>query len=176
MIAFPASCLPAQITPIEIFCSVYSGQNEEDLMTITYETISKNLMISPITALKNRISEISHLNYNWNGEGSVVPSEQVIKNAFKFLDCILILGYTNYLKPEDIVPTPYGTIDMDFETGQGLVSVEIGKDQIGFFTEYERKEDVLSDGIKTDFRNIPKNLQQALSNLEEQQDANAISA
>ena len=65
---------------------------------------------------------------------------------------------------------------MDFETGQGLVSVEIGKDQIGFFTEYERKEDVLSDGIKTDFRNIPKNLQQALSNLEEQQDANAISA
>ena len=167
MIAFPASCLPAQITPIEIVCSVYSGQNEEDLMTITYETISKNLMISPITALKNRISEISHLNYNWNGEGSVVPSEQVIKNAFKFLDCILILGYTNYLKP---------TIDMDFETGQGLVSVEIGKDQIGFFTEYERKEDVLSDGIKTDFRNIPKNLQQALSNLEEQQDANAISA
>ena len=72
MIAFPASCLPAQITPIEIVCSVYSGQNEEDLMTITYETISKNLMISPITALKNRISEISHLNYNWNGEGSVV--------------------------------------------------------------------------------------------------------
>ena len=176
MIAFPASCLPAQITPIEIVCSVYSGQNEEDLMTITYETICKNLMISPITTLKNRISEISHLDYNWNRDGSVVPSEQVIKNAFKFMDCILILGYANYVKPEDIVPTPYGTIDVDFETGQGLVSVEIGKDQIGFFTEYVGKEDVLSDGIKTDFRTIPEILQQALFNLEEQQDANAISA
>ena len=43
-------------------------------------------------------------------------------------------------------------------------------------TDFFSKEDVLSDGIKTDFRNIPKNLQQALSNLEEQQDANAISA
>ena len=59
---------------------------------------------------------------------------------------------------------------------ENAAGIEIGKDQIGFFTEYERKEDVLSDGIKTDFRNIPKNLQQALSNLEEQQDANAISA
>lgn len=176
MIAFPPSCLPAQITPIEIVCSSYSGQNEEDLMTITYETIFRNLMISPDTALKNRISEISHLNYNWNGEGAVVPSEQVLKNAFKFLDCILILGYTNYVKPEDIVPTPYGTIDMDFETGQGLVSIEIGKDQIGFFTEFGTKEDVISDGIKTNFRSIPPILQQALYNLEEHQDANAISA
>lgn len=176
MIAFPPSCLPPQITPIEIVCSSYSGQNEEDLMTITYETISRNLMISPDTALKNRISEISHLSYNWNGEGAVVPSERVLKNAFKFLDCILILGYTNYVKPEDIVPTPYGTIDMDFETGQGLVSIEIGKDQIGFFTEFGTKEDVFSDGIKTNFRSIPPILQQALHNLEDQQDANAISA
>ena len=145
-------------------------------MTITYETISKNLMVSPDTALKNRISEISHLNQNWNGDGAVIPSEQVIKNAFKFLDCILIHDYTNYLKPEDIVPTPYGTIDMDFETGQGLVSVEIGKEQIGFFTDFVIKEDVFSDGIQTDFRSIPSILQQALYNLEEYQDANAISA
>lgn len=176
MIVFPASCLPAQIAPIEIVCSFYSGQNEEDLMTITYETISNNLMISPDTALKNRISEISHLQYNWNGEGAVVPSEQVIKNTFKFLDCISIYGYTNYVKPNDIVPTPYGTIDIDFETGQGIVSVEIGKDQIGFFTEYSTKEDIFSDGIETNFRSIPSILQQALCNLEEYQDANAISA
>ena len=134
-------------------------------MTITYDTISKNLMILPDTALKNRISEINHLNYNWNGEGAVVPSEQVIKNAFKFLDCVIIRGYANYIKPEDIVPTPYGTIDMDFETGQGLVSIEIGKEQIGFFTEYDTKEDIFSDGIKTDFRSIPQIIQQALYNL-----------
>lgn len=176
MIVFPPSCLPAQITPIEIVCSFYSGQNEEDLMAITYETISNNLMVSPDVALKNRISEISHLEYNWNGEGAVVPSEQVIKNTFKFLDCILTHSYTNYVKPEDIVPTPYGTIDIDFETGQGLVSVEIGKDQIGFFTEFGTKENVFSDGIETNFRSIPPILQQALYNLEEPQDTNAISA
>ncbi len=176
MIAYPASCLPAQPTPIEIVSSVYSGQNENDLLTITYETISNNLMISPATALKNRISEIKQLNNNWNGDGAVVPSETVINNAFKFLDCILIHGYIYYIKPEDIVPTPYGTIDMDFETKLGLVSIEIGRDQVGFFTEYRAEEDILSDGIKTDFRSIPQILQQALYNLVEHQDANAISA
>lgn len=176
MIAIPPTCLPAQIPQIEIVCSVYSGQQDDDLMTITYETISKNLMISPDTALKNRISEISSLNNNWNGEGAIVPSEEVIKNAFKFLDCILKHGFSSYLKPENIVPTPYGTIDMDFETKQGLVSVEIGKNQLGFFTEFDTKEDVFSDGIDTNFRIIPPILQQALYNLEEQRDANAISA
>lgn len=176
MIASPPNCLPAQITPMEIVCSFYTGQNEKDLMAITYDTISKNLINSPDTALKNRISEIRLLQYNWNGEGAVVPSEQVIKNAFKFLDCILAHGYTNYISPEDIVPTPYGTIDMDFETGQGLVSIEIGKENIGFFTEFVSKEDIISDGIKTDFKSIPHLLQKALQNLEEQQDANAISA
>lgn len=127
-------------------------------------------------ALKNRISEISCLNYDWNGEGAVVPSEEVVKNAFNFLDCILSSNYINYVKPEDIVPTPYGTIDLDFETREGLVSVEIGKNRIGFFTEYTTKEDLLSDGILTDFMSIPQILQQALYNLEDYRDTNAISA
>ena len=168
---------PAQITHKEIVSLFYSEQtNEEDLMDITFETISSHLMVSPSTALKNRISEISQLNDNWNGEGAVVPSEQVIKNAFKFIDCILKNGYNNYVKPEDIVPTPYGTIDMDFETGQGLVSVEIGKSQIGFFTEYDTEEDFFSDGIDTDFRSIPSILQKAFYYLEEHEQANAVSA
>lgn len=176
MITSPTtSCLPPQIDPIEIVCSIYP-EKYEDLMVKTYKTISKNLMISPEMALKNRISEIRLLEYNWNGEGAVVPSEQVFQNALKFTDCIIQYGFYNYIKDDDIVPTPYGTIDMDFETSQGIVSVEIGKDQIGFFTEYCNREDVLSDGIKTDFTYIPSILQQSLRNLEEHQDANAISA
>jgi len=176
MIALPSNCLPAQIFPTEIICSAYIEQREVSLMTKTFETISKYSMVSPNTALKNRISEISLLHSNWNGDGAIPPSEQVLKNAFKFLDSIILYGYSNYIKSEDIVPTPYGTIDMDFESSQGLVSVEIGKERIGFFTEYSDREDTLSDGITTDFRFIPQPLLVALYNLEEHIDANAISA
>lgn len=176
MIALPPSCLPAQISPIEFICSVNPEQREDNLMTITFETISKYLMVSPYTALRNRISEISLLHTNWNGNGAIPPSEHVIKNSFRFLDSIIYYGYANYIKPEDIVPTPYGTIDIDFESSQGLVSVEIGREKIGFFTEYNDKKDILSDGINTDFKIIPQLLQEALYNLEDHIDANAISA
>lgn len=114
---------------------------------------------------KDRVIEISLLQDNWNGEGAVVPSDLVQKNTFKFLDCVLKTGLSWMIKPEDIVPTPYGTIELDFESEMGLVSVEVGKDKIGFFTEFNDGDDFLSEGIPTDFRTIPSRLQEALCRL-----------
>ena len=63
---------------------------------------------------------------------------------------------------DDVVLTPYGTVDMDLHTRRGLVSVEIGNSQIGYFTEFEVGGDFSSDGINTTFKEVPAELQDVL--------------
>lgn len=173
MIATPSSCLPAQLSQIEIICSIYDERVEEPFL------VSSNpfmFMTSTVTSLKNRVSEIGMLKSNWDGYNAIVPSERVVNNAFRFLDTLSMFGFADILDPENVVPTPYGTIDMDFETSNGLVSVEIGTSQVGFFTEFLNDEDTLSDGIDTDFKEIPQSLMDALFILKETSKRNAISA
>lgn len=155
--------------PIERRISVSCGiddelQNGRDI----FICLADNAITSQNTALKNRISEIDNLQNNWDGYGAIVPSGVVIKNAFKFIDCILTEGL-NAITKDDIVPTPYGSIVFDFNTDKRLVSVEIGSDQIGFFTEFVSQNDFVSDGINTDFRTIPESLRKALNNLYDEQ-------
>ena len=126
--------------------------------------ILDNAMTSSKMAIKNRISEIDNLSDNWDGYNAVAPSHKVITNSYKFIDCVLAEGY-DALTPEDIVPTPYGSIVMDFSSCRGIVSVEIGTSEIGFFTEFINNEDFILDGINTDFRAIPENLKQAFNIL-----------
>ena len=117
-----------------------------------------------ITELKNRISELGNLHDNWNMYGAVAPSDEVINNTYKLLDVIINDGYT--IKAEDIFPTTYGSIVMDFENERGLISVEVGKKGIGFFTEFvENNKDFSLDKIETDFCSIPTALKEAFSVL-----------
>ena len=154
-------------------CSIYDERVEEPFL------VSSNpfmFMTSTVTSLKNRVSEIGMLKSNWDGYNAIVPSYRVVNNAFRFLDTLSMFGFADILDPENVVPTPYGTIDMDFETSNGLVSVEIGTSQVGFFTEFLNDEDTLSDGIDTDFKEIPQSLMDALFILKETSKRNAISA
>lgn len=173
MIATPPSCLPAQLSQIEIICSVYDEWGQEPFLVSSNSFV---FMTSTITSLKNRVSEIRMLKSNWDGYDAIVPSDIVVNNAFRFLDTLSVFGFVDILEPENVVPTPYGTIDMDFETPKGLVSVEIGTNQIGFFTEFSNDEDILSDGIDTDFKDIPQPLLEALLILKETSKRNALSA
>lgn len=173
MIVTPPCCLPAQLSKTEIICSVYDERVEDAYFVSSNPFV---LMTSTVTSLKNRVSEIRMLESNWDGYGAIVPSDEVIKNAFRFLDTLSVFGFGEILDPENVVPTPYGTIDMDFETSNGLVSVEIGTNQVGFFTEFLNDEDVLSDGIDTNFMEIPQPLMEALFILKETSKRNALSA
>lgn len=171
MITFPPqNIIPFELlnpTPVERRISVSSGADEELFNDWeTFSVLKDTAITSQNEALKNRISEIDNLQDNWDGYGAVAPSRDVIKNAFKFVDCIIEEGF-NAIKKEDIVPTPYGSIVLDFNTMKGLVSVEIGLTQIGFFTEFADQNDLVSDGIDTDFRTIPEALKEALNNLYE---------
>ena len=54
----------------------------------------------------------------------------------------------NYeVDPEWWNVTPYGTIVLDLEVEDGIISIEFGGTQIGFYTDFERTEDYASEGF-----------------------------
>lgn len=145
-----------------------------DTSLSSFDTMVKLSMTSPLTAIKNRISEIDNLSDNWDGYGAASPSKEVIKNSFKFVDSLLNMGI-DIADPEDIYPMTYGSVVIEINNNNGMVSVEIGKHAIGFFTDFVRHENIYSEGEETDFRSIPEDLEAALAILRYGVTANAYS-
>ena len=117
------------------------------------------------TRYAGRLRQIAELENNWDGYGALALTKIVMDNARRFLSAIKDKGFDRFLNEDDIVPTTYGTIDLDFVTTKGLVSVEIGDNEIGYFTEFNDVEDMSSDGIITDFRELPDEVCNAISKL-----------
>ncbi|MEE3484120.1 MAG: hypothetical protein VZQ98_07360 [Bacteroidales bacterium] len=152
-------------TPAEYRICVSCQEEEMSNDRKTFNFLTDYAMTSQRTALKNRISELENLSDNWDMYDAIAPMEDVIKNAYKLLDCVINDGYVSIIKAEDIVPTPYGSIVMDFANERGLVSIEVGKAEIGFFTEFIDGNDIASDGIETNFRSIPEQLKKVFDLL-----------
>jgi hypothetical protein len=104
------------------------------------------------------------LNDNWDGNGSVAPDAIVFDNAKKFLS-ELPLSILNELTSSKIVPTPYGTLVFDWEKGFNLVSIEIGNNEIGFFTDFIDGQNAASDGIPINENHFPSALLPAFKKL-----------
>jgi hypothetical protein len=155
-------------TPVEYRICVSCRKEEMSNDQKTFICLTDYAMTSQRTALKNRISELDNLCDNWDMHDAVAPSKEVIKNAYRLLDIVINGGYVA-IKAEDIIPTPYGSIVMDFTNERGLVSVEVGKTEIGFFTEFTEGNDFASDGIETDFRSIPDVLKKVFDILYDEQ-------
>lgn len=167
----PTNNIPAFMldpTPVEYRISVSCLKEEISNDQQTFIYLTDYAMTSQRTALKNRISELDNLCDNWDMYDAIAPSKEVIKNSYRLLDRVINDGYVA-INAEDIVPTPYGSIVMDFTNERGLVSVEIGKAEIGFFTEFVDGNDCASDGIETDFCSIPDALQKAFDILYDEQ-------
>lgn len=130
-----------------------------------YLVVKKLAMSSPLTANKNRVSELSRLENNWDGYGAVSPDRNVIKNSFRFLDVLAKEGIVD-IEPDDIYPMPYGSVVIELVRKEGLISIEVGKHKLGFFTEYKSQKDMSSSGEGSDFRSIPETLRKAIRILE----------
>jgi hypothetical protein len=130
-------------------------------------TLNINLRISPTVGrdlaehLKSRISKINKLGDNWDGYGAIRPNKKTINQANAFLSG-LHLSILQYLNEEDISPTPYGTIVMDFYRGNNRLSIEFGESKIGFFSEFVNNQNVESEGVKFDRTKLPNELQKAI--------------
>lgn len=114
-------------------------------------------------SLTHRVSELMCLDPNWDGYGAVVPDLATYTTVLDFIQKI-DRETLSYLNNDDIVPTPYGTIVLDFSKGENLVSVEIGEDRVGFFTDFVDGDNSELDGDV--WRNmIPEKLTYALKQL-----------
>ena len=92
---------------------------------------------------------------------------QIINNSLTFLGTLVRNGI-EIKETLEIRPSNFYTVCFDFNTNrvnEGLVSVEIGKTMLGWFTDWDHGINTESDGIKTDFLEIPPALKEELSRL-----------
>lgn len=117
---------------------------------------------SPFLRMLKFVKNLSTLPDNMDGLDFVVPSEKVADNTAKFLEAMERAGLTC---PEmgDVMPSVFGTIIIDYQVERGLVSLEIGRTKVGFFTNYEDGINEESDGIITDFTSVPSPILKHLS-------------
>ncbi len=82
-----------------------------------------------------------------------------------FLDVLRLLPdyLVKHVDVDDITITLHGTIVVDWNISNDLVSIEIGKRQIGFFTQFETKENILEKGEAFDGKKIPHSLEKVFS-------------
>ena len=106
------------------------------------------------TFLEKELTEISNLKDNWDGHNGVSPKTIVIHNVRIFLSIVPIRALET-LYYDGMTSTPHGTVVLDFENKRGLVSIEIGDTEIGFFTGFKSGVDSSSDGVDfKDQRNL----------------------
>lgn len=113
---------------------------------------------------KDRLNQIFFLKDNWDGYGACAPSLEVYNNVIHFLNS-LSGDIKRYLPADNIEPTPYGTITIDFENKDKLVSVEIGKTKIGFFSELPIKPTLRLIEENFSAKKLPEKLIQAFGLL-----------
>lgn len=111
---------------------------------------------------RDAISEIALLKNNWDGHQASTPSRVVIANSKKFISA-LEKGNMTCCDYDNVEATPYGTIVFNIDTTMGLVSVEVGETMMGFFTDLSDGHNYASEGIETDFCEVPQQISVLLS-------------
>lgn len=84
--------------------------------------------------LVDLINSFVELSEDWIGPGSVPPSKLTIENANRLLE--FLPDYViDFIHADDITATPYGTIVIDIERRENLLSFEVGDKGMGYFLE-----------------------------------------
>ncbi len=113
----------------------------------------------------DRLNKIMSTPVNdYNNEFISSVDVSVIYNVKDFLDQ-MDYAFLEYLDIEDILPTPYGTITLDFEYEDDAISIEIGESKIAFFTDFKNKKNIKLDGTYYIHKRIPDELREAFSRL-----------
>lgn len=112
--------------------------------------------------VKGRLEKIARLQNDWDGFGASSVSRQVVKNATTFIRTLKEKGL-KLPTSDDIYATPYGSVVIEQYNNYGLVSMEIGDHQVGYFTDYRGRSNWGSEGIETDFKTVPEVLMSHLT-------------
>lgn len=126
-------------------------------MTTSYLFSNKLVNVSHIdnieTVIVSELMEISKLRDNWNNTGTRKINADVINNALNIVN-LLRPTVLCHLSSENVYPSKFGTIIMDWDFGDGnLFSLEIAKKSIGYFTEFNDDPQIQVDNIPFNYDN-----------------------
>jgi hypothetical protein len=144
------------------FTQGYSGLGEQDSIKQVRFQIPLTTVDAIKSQLNNRILEIAKLSDNWDSYGAIQPNRTTINQVKTFLQG-LNLRILQFLNKEDIYPTPYGTIVMDFYRGSNHLSLEFGESKVGFFSEFINGQNIDSEGVKFERTVLPNELYKAFT-------------
>lgn len=156
--------LPPQPMAIEYVVSTPFSKKPD--YTNCVDFLKEQIASAAFSSVKNQICLLSCMEDDWDGYGAVKLSDEVVRNTYKFVDAAKRLGYCP-LSSDDVYATPYGTVVLEYKSDAGLVSIEIGKTQVGFFTDFvcETERNHHSNGMMTSFRTVPGRLRENLAKL-----------
>lgn len=122
---------------------LFSINIKELLKPVSYTQLTSNIRIDIV----NRINSFSTLAENWDGYGASAPSANVINKATSFFNS-LPRPYKQILNVEDIYPSTYGTIILEWYNKEHFISIEIGETKFGFFSEVKSGSNPFHKGIE----------------------------
>lgn len=115
----------------------------------------------PRMSITQRLEAIASFKPNWSGWGAVPMSQSTLANTNKVL-ALLCPGAISKLHYEDIIPSPYGTITLQWSNGESIVQIEIADSTVAVLTDVEGCHN--EDDI--DFNNtLPQSFLNALNEL-----------
>jgi hypothetical protein len=123
------------------------GEEEEFSEEISSQILDLPIKFKHLELLSSKLDYLLNLEDNWDNCGGLAISEEVFLNAYQFLKTIP-KKYQDKISPDNITPSSYGTICIDwFNLHNELLSLEIGKTKIGFFTDFISKKNIVQDNI-----------------------------
>lgn len=124
----------------------------------------KKIQLSVSSSVLQRLAEIASLRDNWDGYSAVALDKTAIENVRKVFKMLPDYAKTA-LHFEDIVPSPYGTINLEWSKNNYFVSLEIGNKEIAFFSELPDNTKPFGDNIPFDSAKLPTEFLAALTTL-----------
>jgi hypothetical protein len=150
--------------PVTAFTNSYviAGEAVGTRSVMDNEVYLKSLYTQPVEAdysieLLNKISKFHCLKDNWDGYGAVPPSEAAIQNVVRMVE-ILPEMFATKLNKDDITPTPYGTILVEWVDEQNSLTLEIGDEKIGLVSDFGNSPQIVTDGELFNGEELPNKL------------------
>ncbi|TXH31504.1 MAG: hypothetical protein E6Q96_00065 [Cyclobacteriaceae bacterium] len=148
--------------------AIVTSNNEESRLS-KYDKMffiaSFPVRINNLFAFENRLNSFKRLSDGWDGYAATTPDNIVISNSIKFLEALPEYLADN-LKEDDITPTPYGTIVIDWQNDRSeKMSVEIGNQTLGFFSRFEDNDCPKINRVDFNENSLPEELFKSFKKL-----------
>lgn len=152
-------------------CTALVSENDYDYVVNTenqdidsFWELATPIMLDPKADILDKLNFIVNLEENWDGYGGSQVELSSYINSCTFID-LLPDSILALIKKDDVTLTPYGTIVIDISNNDNLVSIEIGKTKLGYFSEFSDKSNPSAEQLSFDNKYIPDELLIALYKL-----------